>query len=203
MALPDSLLSALNTGNSVLKLLPYVKGTGANLASLNLQNAVEIYTLENSFQISKDAPSFSSTKIDQKHRVIESGVETGDNYTMQGNIPSVSLDLLSLAFDEGSAAAVSVVDGAKTYSGTKAYKYGSKELEYTVVAIAQDGASGIVFGRVRFVFSEPQHDDNTTPTYVHFDAVMLPNEHASGDFAPLPSVADTPAQSGGGAGGTG
>lgn len=191
MALPASLLSALNTGNSVLKLLPYVAGTGANLASLDFSSATELYTLENSFQISKDAASFSATKIDQKHRTIENSVETGENYTMQGNVPSVALDLLSLAFEEGAATTISVVDGNKTYTSTKAHKLGSKELEYSVLAVAQDGVSAIVFGRVKFVFSEPQHDDNTTPTYVHFDAAILPNEHASGDFVSLPTSTTT------------
>ena len=38
------------------------------------------------------------------------------------------------------------------------------------------------------MFSEPQHDDNTTPTYIQFNAAMLPNENASGDFAALPTV---------------
>lgn len=197
------MLNDLNTGNAKLKLLAYVPGTGANLASMNFSDAEEIFTLENSFQIQKDKPSFSATKIDQKHKVIDSSVEAGDNYTMQGNIPSIAVALMDFAFENGSAAAVSIVDGSKTYSSTKAYKFGTKEIECSVLAVSQSENTAIVFGRVKFVFSEPEHDDNTTPTYVHFDAVMLPNEHASGDWAPLPTVAATPAQSGGGAGGTG
>ena len=147
--------------------------------------------MENSFQISRDAASFTGTKIDQKHKVIEYGVETGDNYTMVGNVPSIAIALMSLAFEEGNAATVSVVNGSKTYSGTKAYKFGGKELEFSVLCVSQSENTAIVFGRVKFIFSEPQHDDNTTPTYVHFDAAMLPNEHASGDWAPLPTVSAT------------
>ena len=188
MALTNAILNDLNTGNSVLKLLPYTAG-GVNLAvsgGIDFSNADEIFTLENSFQISKDAPSFSATKIDQKHRVIESAVESGDNYTMTGNIPSIALALLDLAF-ESVTGEVTVKDGADTYTAAKAHKYGSKEAEYTVLARSQSGNSAVVFARVKFVFSEPQHDDNTTPTYVQFNAVMLPNENASGDFVALPT----------------
>ena len=188
MALTQAILNDLNTGNSVLKLLPYTAG-GVNLAvsgGIDFSNADEIFTLENSFQISKDAPSFTSTKIDQKHRVIESAVEAGDNYTMTGNIPSIATALLDLAF-EGVTGAITVKDGTDNYTAAKAHKFGSKEAEYTVLARSQSGNSAVVFARVKFVFSEPQHDDNTTPTYVQFNAVMLPNENASGDFVALPT----------------
>lgn len=189
--LTSAMLNDLNTGNSVLKLIPYVAGTGVNFditGGVDFSQAEEIFTLENSFQISKDAPSFSSTKIDQKHKVIDSAVNAGDNYTMQGNIPSIAVALLSFAFEEGSASAAKVkLSASESYDGTKAYKLGSKEKEYTVLAISQSGNTAIAFARVKFIFSEPQHDDNSTPTYVHFDAVVLPNEHASGDFAPLPT----------------
>lgn len=188
MALTQAILNDLNTGNSVLKLLPYTAG-GVNLAAqggIDFSSADEIFTLENTFQISKDAPSFSATKIDQKHRIIESAVEAGDNYTMTGNIPSIALDLLDLAF-ESVTGSVTVKDGDDTYTAGKAHKYGSKEAEYTVLARSQSGNSAVVFARVKFVFSEPQHDDNTTPTYVQFNAVMLPNENASGDFVALPT----------------
>ena len=191
MAITDSILTALNTGNSVLKLLPYTPGTGANLASLNFTSADEIFTLEDSFQISKDAASFSATKIDQKHRVIEREFSVGENYTMVGNIPSIATALLDIAFEAGSAVAVSAVNGDKTYSSTKAYKLTPKVEEYSVLCVSQNGNTAVVFGRVRFIFSEPQHDDNTNATYIHFDAVILPNEHASGDWAPLPTVANT------------
>lgn len=185
------MLTALNTGNSVLKLLPYTSGTGANLASLDFSSADEIFTLEDSFQITRDGASFTATKIDQKHRIIDREVSLGDNYMMVGNIPSIAVALLQFGFEEGSAAAVSVVNGAKTYTGTKAFKFTPQIKEYSVLCVSQNGDTAVVFGRVKFIFSEPQHDDNSTPTYIHFDALMLPNEHTSGDFAPLPSVSNT------------
>lgn len=188
MALTTDILKDLNTGNAVLKLLPYTAG-GVNLAAqggIDFSAADEIFTLENSFQISKDAPSFTSTKIDQKHRIIETAVEAGENYTMTGNIPSIALALLDLAF-EAVTGSISVIDGNDTYTSAKAHKFGSKEAEYTVLARSQSGNSAIVFARVKFIFSEPQHDDNTTPTYVQFNAAMLPNENASGDFVALPT----------------
>ena len=191
MALTDAILTALNTGNSVLKLLPYTSGTGANLASLDFSSADELFTLEDSFQITRDGASFTATKIDQKHRIIDREVSVGDNYMMVGNVPSIAVALLDLAFEQGSAQSVSAVNGAKTYSGTHAYKFTPLVKEYSVLCISQNGDTAVVFGRVKFLFSEPQHDDNSTPTYIHFDALMLPNEHASGDFAPLPTVANT------------
>ena len=185
----NAILNDLNTGNSVLKLLPYTAG-GVNLAAsggLDFSNADEIFTLENSFQISKDAPSFTSTRIDQKHKVIESAVEAGENYTMTGNIPSIAIALLDLAFEK-KAGTIKAKDGTAQYTSTAAHLYGSVEKEYTVLARSQSGNSAIVFARVKFMFSEPQHDDNTTPTYIQFNAAMLPNENASGDFAALPTV---------------
>ena len=188
MALTQAILNDLNTGNAVLKLLPYTAG-GVNLAAsggIDFSSADEIFTLENSFQISKDAPSFTATRIDQKHKIIEQAVEQGENYTMTGNIPSIAIELLDLAF-ESVTGAVTVKDGTDNYASTKAHKFGSKEAEYTVLARSQSGNSAIVFARVKFVFSEPQHDDNTTPTYVQFNAAMMPNENASGDFVALPT----------------
>lgn len=184
----NAILNDLNTGNAVLKLLAYTPG-GVNLAvsgGIDFSSADEIFTLENSFQISKDAPSFSSTRIDQKHKVIESAVEMGENYTMTGNIPSIALALLELGFDKV-AGSVKAKDGSDNYTAASAFKYGPLEKEYTVLARSQSGNSALLFARVKFVFSEPQHDDNTTPTYVQFNAVMLPNENASGDFAALPT----------------
>lgn len=184
----NAILNDLNTGNSVLKLLPYSAG-GVNLAAsggIDFSSADEIFTLENSFQISKDAPSFTATRIDQKHKVIESAVEAGENYTMTGNIPSIAVALLDLAFDKVTGN-IKAKDGTDNYTSTAAHKYGSNEKEYTVLARSQSGNSAVLFARVKFVFSEPQHDDNTTPTYIQFNAVMLPNENSSGDFAALPT----------------
>ena len=187
--LTQAMLTDLNTGNAVLKLLPYTPGTGVNLAvsgGIDFSDADEIFTLEDSFQITKDAPSFNAIRIDQKHRKIESSVTQGDNYTMVGNIPSIATALLDFAF-EPVTEAVTVKDGSDTYTATAAHKFGSKEAEYTVLARSQSGNTAIVFARVKFVFSEPQHENNTTPTYVSFNAVMLPNESATGDFVALPT----------------
>ena len=184
----NAILNDLNTGNAVLKLLPYTPG-GVNLAAsggVDFSSADEIFTLENSFQISKDAPSFSSTRIDQKHKVIESAVTAGENYTMTGNIPSIAIDLLALGFEKVTGN-VKAKDGTDNYTANAAFKYGGLEKEFTVLARSQSGNSALMFARVKFVFSEPQHDDNTTPTYVQFNAAMLPNENASGDFAVLPT----------------
>jgi len=184
----SAILTDLNTGNAVLKLIPYTAG-GVNLAAaagIDFSSADEIFTLENSFQISKDDPSFTSTKIDQKHKVIESAVQAGDNYTMTGNIPSIAVALLDLGF-ESVTEAVKVIDGTDQYTSTAAHKLGGKEADYTVLARSQSGNSAMLFARVRFVFSEPQHDDNTTPTYVKFNAAILPNENTSGDFVALPT----------------
>ncbi len=182
------MLRDLNTGNSVLRIIPYTAG-GVNLAAsggVDFSDADKLFTLENSFQISKDAPSFTSTRIDQKHKNIDSGVTPGENYTMQGNIPSIAEALLSYGFEAGSAASVKAkLSATESYDGTAAYKLGPKEVECTVLATSQTGNTSIIFARVKFIFSEPQHDDNTSPTYVHFDAVVLPNENASGDFAAL------------------
>lgn len=190
-AISSSILADLNTGNSVLKLIPYTAG-GVDLsaqAGIDFSAADELFTLENSFTISKDAPSWNATRIDQKHKVIEQDYTPGDNYVMSGNVPSIAVDLLSLAFEATSASSVKAIDGTASYTSTKAYKLGSKVQDYTVLAVSQSGANALIFARVRFVFSEPQHDDNTTPTYVHFEAAVLPNENASGDFAPLPTRA--------------
>lgn len=192
MSVTNAILNDLNTGNAVLKLLPYTPG-GVNLAAsggVDFSSADEIFTLENSFQISKDAPSFNSTRIDQKHKVIESAVTAGENYTMTGNIPSIALSLLELGFEKKTGT-IKAKNGNENYTASEAFLYGGVEKEFTVLAISQSGNSALMFARVRFVFSEPQHDDNTTPTYVQFNAAMLPNENASGDFAVLPTHSTT------------
>ena len=192
MALSSSILNDLNTGNAVLKVIPYTAG-GVNLAAtggVNFSSGDTLFTLENSFQIQKDAPSFSAVRIDQGHKVIDRSVEAGENYTMTGNIPSIAVDLLALGFTSVTGS-VKAVDGTDNYTATKAFMYGGLEAEYTVLAISQSGNSAVLFARVRMVFSEPQHDDNSTPTYVQFNGVMLPNESSSGDFAVLPTHTST------------
>ena len=189
MPISNTILKDLNTGNAVLKLLPYTAGTGVALdaaGGVDFSAADEIFTLEDSFTISKDAPSFSSVRIDQKHKVIDSQVTAGDNYTMSGRIPSIATALLSLAFTPV-AESVAAKDGSVLYSSAAAHMFGSLDNEYTVLAVSQSGNSAIVFARVKFVFSEPQHENNSTPTFVEFNAVMLPNEDDSGDFACLPT----------------
>ena len=184
----EAIIKDLNTGNAHLRLIPYVAGTGVNFsaeAGVDFSSADELFTLENSFQLTKDAPSFSATKIDQKKKVIEQSVDKGDNWLIQGNVPSIATALMDLAFEAGAATAKAKVSASKTYTG-KGYYMGSKESEYTILAESQSGNSAIMLARVKLIFSEPQHDDNSTPSYVHFEGAMLPNEAASqGDFAVL------------------
>ena len=190
----EAIIKDLNTGNAHLRLIPYVAGTGVNFAvegGVDFSSADELFTLENTFQLTKDAPSFNATKIDQKNKVIENSVEKGDNWLVQGHVPSIATTLMDLGFEAGAASAKAKVSATKTYTG-KGYYMGGKEVEYTMLAESQSGNSAIMLGRVKLVFSEPQHDDNSTPTYVHFEGPVLPNEYTgAGDFAVLKEPATT------------
>lgn len=184
----SAILNDLNTGNAHLRLIPYVAGTGVNFAvegGVDFSSADEIFTLEDTFNMAKDEASFNAIKIDQKHKIIEQSVTAGDNWVISGNVPSIATALLDLAFEAGATTAKAKVSASKTYQG-KGYYMGSKESEYTILAESQSGNSAIMLARVKLIFSEPQHDDNTTPTYIHFQGAVLPNEAASqGDFAVL------------------
>ena len=188
-------LADLHIGVASIALLPYTASTGVTVSGLNFGEAEQLFSLENTFNLSSGSPTFNDIRVDQHRKVIDSSVETDDSWTLTGNFPSQAKALFDLAFT--SVGSTVTITGHKdggvsgtSYSG-QGYSNVSKIAEYSVLVESETKNTAIVFARVRIIFSKPAHDDNTTPTYVTFTGSVLPNE-ASGqpDFAVLKQASE-------------
>lgn len=177
--LTKAMLEDLHMGNASLSILPYTKG-GVSLATLDFSGADQLFTLQDSLQISPSDPETNAIKIDQNNETIDFSFEEGD-WTITGNIPSTAKALLSYFFEEGNSAAITGQDGA-AYSG-QAYDT-SKEVELSILVESQSKKTAIALARVKMAVNPPSVENRTTPAYVKFTGYVLVNP--SGDrFAVL------------------
>ena len=190
--LTHSMLNDLHIGNASLSLLPYTS-TGLDMTSgVDFSSADQIYTLEGTFNLECDDPSSTDIKIDQHQEVIDVQIDKSGNWRMTGNIPSIAEALLDYFYPAGSAiekGTVSAVKGVKGpssafYTG-KGFKATPDTIEVSVLAESESKNTAILFPHVKMIVSKPKKDDNTNPAYLSFVGFVLPNAHASGDFAVL------------------
>lgn len=168
--LTKSMLEDLHLGNASLSILPYTKG-GVLLDSLDFTGADQLFTLQDSLQITPSDPETNAIKIDQNNETIDFSFEEGD-WTVTGNIPSTAKALLSYFYKEGSASSITGQDG-DVYSG-QAYDT-SKEVELSVLIESQSKKTAIALARVKMAVNPPAVENRTTPAYVKFTGYVLVN----------------------------
>ena len=202
--LTHAMLDDLHIGNASLSLLAY-NSSGVNITSgLDFSAADQIYTLEGTFNLECDDPSSTDIKIDQHQEVIDVQIDKGGNWRMTGNIPSISVSLLSYFFTDGASIAagtasaptgVTGADGNAYYTG-KGFMATPDTIEVTILAESESKNTAILFPHVKMIVSKPKKDDNTNPAYLSFTGYILPNPYTQGspatpvgDFAVLKAAA--------------
>ena len=180
--LTKSMLEDLHKGIAAISLLPYAEGGVDFSTALNFQEADQIFTIKDSFNLTPSDPT-----IDQRDETIDTEVETGE-YTMEGQIPSVASAVLDYFMEKG--VAVTSIKGQEgdSYSGN-AYYNKSKEVIATVLIESASKKTAIVFARVKFVVNGVSQEGNSM-AYCAFTGSILANTKAGqGDFAVLKSIA--------------
>jgi len=160
---------------------------------VSFASADQIFTLEGTFNLECDDPSSTDIKIDQHQEVIDVQIDKSGNWRMTGNIPSIAKELLDYFYPAGSEItagtasspkSVTGQDGSTAYTG-KGFKATPDTIEVSVLAESESKNTAILFPHVKMIVSKPKKDDNTNPAYLTFTGYILPNAHASGDFAVL------------------
>lgn len=95
-SLTHEMLAKLFKGNASISLLPYTSA-GVTWAGLSFEDADQIFTLRDSFQISQADPSVTEIQIDQMDEVIDTDTQNGE-WTMAGNVPSLAQEVLEVFF---------------------------------------------------------------------------------------------------------
>ena len=196
--LTHAMLDDLHIGNASISLLAYNPNGVDITAGMDFSAADQIFTLEDTFQLSCDDPSSSDIRIDQHREVIDVAIDKGGNWVMTGNIPSIAVAVLEYFFPEGkqiaggtasSVKGVTGADGTAFYTG-EGFLATPEIIEVSVLAESESKNTAILFPHVKMIVSKPKKDDNSNPAYLTFTGYVLPNPAKSsgdyvGDFAVL------------------
>ena len=199
--LTHAMLDDLHIGNACLSLLNYSAGGVDITSGLDFSSADQIFTLEDTFNLSCDDPSSTDIRIDQHREVIDVAIDKSGNWTMTGNIPSQAAALFEKFYDAGAtiaAGTVSTPTGVKGAEGTfytgKGFMATPNIVEVTILAESETKNTAILFPHVKLIVSKPKKDDNSNPLYLTFTGFILPNPYLKsgdpvGDFAVLKATA--------------
>lgn len=162
----------LHIGNSQLAILPY-NPTGTSYTTPTDFSAADVlFTIEGTLNFDESSPSTNPIRIDQKHEVIDNEFGEDSEYTITGDIPSISPSLMSYFFEEGAAVSgVKSPDGDFTYAG-KGYG-AAKTKELVVLAVSQSKKTAIILNRVKMRLTRPKGSDNTSPKVMSFTGVCV------------------------------
>lgn len=185
--LDHTLLGKLFKGNASISLLPYNPSTGVEgFDSLDFSGADEIYTIQDSFQISQGDATSTEIKIDQKNETIDTTTEAGE-WTIAGNIPAIATAILDVFYNAVDTAVTGVkgqADGSGTtaYAG-KSYEMAGKEVYATMLVENEAKNLAVCFAKVKMTVGFAK-DDSTNPAYLKLAATILANDaSAVGDWA--------------------
>jgi len=201
-SLTHAMLDDLHIGNASLSLLAY-PSTGFDPTGADFSTGGQIYTLEDTFNLSCDDPSQSDIKIDQHKEIIDVSIDKGGNWVMTGNIPTQAAAVFDEFFDAGATIAagtasnktgVTGADGNAYYTG-KGYMATPLVVEVAVLAESETKNTAILFPHVKMVLSRPKKDDNSNPLYLAMTGFILPNakkkdNNLMGDFFVLKAVSE-------------
>ena len=207
-SLTHAMLDDLHIGNASIALKAYSPSGLDFTAGMDFSTADQIYTLEDTFNLSCDDPSSTDIRIDQHREVIDVSIDKGGNWTMTGNIPSIAQAVLQYFFTEGKAITagtasspkgVTGADGTAFYTGA-GFMATPEIIEVSVLVESESKNTAILFPHVKMIVSKPKKDDNSNPAYLTFTGYVLPNpakvgDDYVGDFAVLKAASNPSAQS--------
>ena len=195
--LTHAMLDDLHIGNACLSILDYAS-SGVDITSgLDFSGADQLYTLEDTFNLSCDDPSSTDIRIDQHREVIDVAIDKSGNWTMTGNIPTQAVAVFNKFYTAGAEITAGTASSPKGVTGAEGTFYTGKGfmatpniVEVTVLAESETKNTAILFPHVKLIVSKPKKDDNSNPLYLTFTGFILPNAYKSGnnyvgDFAVL------------------
>ena len=195
--LTHAMLDDLHIGNACLSLLDYQAGGVDITSGLDFSAADQIYTLEDTFNLSCDDPSSTDIRIDQHREVIDVAIDKSGNWTMTGNIPTQAVAVFNKFYNSGADIAAGTASSPKGVTGAEGTFYTGKGflatpeiVEVTILAESETKNTAILFPHVKLIVSKPKKDDNSNPLYLTFTGFILPNPYKKsddyvGDFAVL------------------
>lgn len=188
--LAQSLLTKLFKGQSRLSILPFDKAkktTGDNAggivwADLSFNGADEIFTIKDSFSLTKADDTEEKIQIDQmKGATIDTEITERGEMTFEGNIPVICADYCNVFYEAGATINGStnpLLGQSGTAYGGKAYGLESKEV-YVVMLVENDNVDrGIAFAHVKCKVA-PVFESGS-PAYLHLTGTVLTNPEAAG-----------------------
>jgi len=185
----ESLLTQLFKGQSRFSVLPFdttKQNGGITWADLSFAGADEIFTLKDSFTMSKADDTEDKILIDQKKgATIDTAISERGEWTFEGNIPAVCAEYCSIFYDAGatiaSSAPVHGQDGTTVYQG-KGFGMESKQVEVVMLIENDNVDRALAFARVKMHIS-PVFESGS-PAYLKLKGTILSNPTAGqGDWA--------------------
>ena len=196
----QSLLTKLFKGQSKFSVLPFAttkQASGANeggiqWADLSFEGADEIFTLKDSFTMSKADDTEDNIQIDQNSgATIDTSISERGEWTFEGNIPVIAAEYCSIFYDAGATIASTnpiVGQQGTTYAG-KAYGMESKQVEATIMIENDAVTRALAFARVNLRIS-PVFESGS-PAYLRLSGTILANTDkggTQGDWAVVEKV---------------
>lgn len=186
--LTHAMLDDLHIGNACLSILDYAS-SGVDITSgLDFSSADQLYTLEDTFNLSCDDPSSTDIRIDQHREVIDVAIDKSGNWTMTGNIPTQAVAVFNKFYNSGAEITAGTASSPKGVTGHEGTFYTGKGfmatpniVEVTVLAESETKNTAILFPHVKLIVSKPKKDDNSNPLYLTFTGFILPNAYKNGD----------------------
>lgn len=188
--LAQSLLTKLFKGQSRFSILPYEttkQASGASeggilWADLSFQGADEVFTLKDSFTLTKADDTEESIQIDQlKGATIDTSITERGAMTFEGNIPVITEEWANIFYDAGAtiAHANPVMGQNGTEYNGKAYFLESKQVDVVVLIENDNEDRSIAFARCSMHLA-PQFESGS-PAYYKLSGTVLTNTDKGGD----------------------
>lgn len=185
----QSLLTELFKGQSKFSVLPFEttkqasgdnKG-GIQWSDLSFEGADEIFTLKDSFTMSKADDTEDNIQIDQNSgATIDTSISERGEWTFEGNIPVIAAEYCSIFYDAGATVSSSnpIVGQQGTPYTASAYAMESKQVEATILIENDAVTRALAFARVKLRVS-PSFESGS-PAYLKLNGTILANTDQNG-----------------------
>lgn len=185
----QALLAKLFKGQSKLSILPFAttKQTtgddegGIKWADLSFSGADELYTIKDSFTVTKADDTEEKIQIDQnKGQTIDTEITERGEMIIEGNVPCIATQICDVFYDNGATVpgTTPVLGQNGTAYTAKSYGLESKEVEVVMLIENANEDMGIAFARVKARLS-PVFESGS-PAYLHFRGTVLANTDKGG-----------------------
>lgn len=177
-----ALLANLFRGQSKFSVMPYDATNGVTWADLSFSGADEIFTIKDSFSLTKADDTEEKVQIDQN------GGETIDNYisergemTFEGNIPVLDPAYCNIFYSKGATVTgtAPVLGQQGTAYTAQAYALECKDDIYVTMLVENEAESkAIAFARVKLNVA-PVFESGA-PAYLKIKGTVLANTESTG-----------------------